>query len=349
MPEDEISTPDINPKKPYHWAKIGIFFSTLGIVIIICALGYGYFQLARVNIKLAQMIGEVQTQSENEKNDINNLQQSITDLKQTIQKNEASAAEQEKLMTELRSTQKGDFDKYHAAEAQYLVKLASDHIQYTHDTATAAMLLQRANQVLQNVTDPKLSDVRQSLAKDIASLQVLPEQDVTQLYMRLSILNDQIDKLPLHFNPIKSEAAAQTQPTPATGTEAETTWWRQGLDRSWQALRQIVVVRNMESNSMPLVFPEERVFLYQNLHAQLESAMWAVLHRNPQVYQASLTRVSAWIEQYFDPNAQETKTVLETLQALQKINIETPAVNLSNTLQLFANYFAQNGAGTVTQ
>lgn len=341
---DEITTPEQKPNRPYNWGRIGIFFSTLGIVIIICALGYGYFQLARVNITLAQMISEIDTRAESERNEIQALQKTMGDLQQTVQKNQQSFAEQEKLMTELRSAQRGDFDKWHAAEAQYLVKLASDNIQFTHDTAAAAMLLQRADQVLQNMTDPNLVAIRKSIATDIASLQVLPEQDVTQLFMRLSVLNDQVDKLPLHFNPLKTETK-EIEPVDAAGLS----WWRAGLKRSWSALRQIVIVRNTESDTLPLVFPEERIFLYQNLHAQFESAMWGVLHRNSQVYQASLARLVAWIQQYFDPNATETKTMLDNLQALQKINIETPAVNLSNTLQLFANYFAQTSAGQVTQ
>ena len=60
-------------------------------------------------------------------------------------------------------------------------------------------------------------------------------------------------------------------------------------------VKQIVVVRYNASTTLPLVLPEEKSFLYQNLHAEMESAMWAVLHRNPSVYQTSLTRLTSWI------------------------------------------------------
>lgn len=341
---DEIITPEEKSPRRFNWAKIGIFFSTLGIVIIILALGYGYFGLARVNIRLSEMISDLQTQSTNNKNEIMTMQKTLGDLQQSAQKSQELVAQQEQLMTQLRSAQKGDFEKWHAAEAQYLVKLANDNLQFTHDTVAALMLLQRADQVLQDIQDPNLLEIRKSIAADIANLQTLPTSDITQLYLRLTTINAQLEHLPLHFSPLKAEPK-ETAPEASTGLS----WWRSGLNRSWEALRQIVVVRNTGPNATPLVFPEEKVFLYQNLHAQMESAIWGLLHRNVQIYQTSLSRVSTWIQQYFDQNEQSTKDVLQSLEELQKIDIQAPAANLSNTLQLFTNYFAQSGAVQPTQ
>jgi uroporphyrin-3 C-methyltransferase len=105
-------------------------------------------------------------------------------------------------------------------------------------------------------------------------------------------------------------------------------------------------VRDTAKNALPLILPEEKAFLYQNLHAQMESAMWAVLQHNNDVYQASLARSLAWIQLYFDQEAAPTKNMLQNIAELQKTNIELKATNLSATLQLFDNYFAQTKAAS---
>jgi uroporphyrin-III C-methyltransferase len=340
--EEESST-----GRRLNWANVGIFFSTLAIVIFICAFGYGYFQLAKINVSLAQMITDLQKRTASMQDDTVGLQKSIDNLKSAAQKSQELSAQQEQLVSEWRSAQKGDLDKWHVAEAQYLVKLANDHVQFTHNISMALTLLQRADQVLANLQDPGLLDIRKSLAADIANLQVMSQIDVTNLYLRLTALNNQLDQLPLPINPLKTDTTQgdiSTNPgsTNPGSTKSGLTWWQAGLDHSWQALKQIVVVRYNGSNTLPLVLPEEKIFLYQNLHAQMENAMWAVLHRNAEVYQASLARAMAWIQRYFAQEAPETKAMLQNLQELRKETIQPPVVNLSATLQLFDTYLAQS-------
>ncbi|HEX4045654.1 MAG TPA: uroporphyrinogen-III C-methyltransferase, partial [Gammaproteobacteria bacterium] len=86
--------------------------------------------------------------------------------------------------------------------------------------------------------------------------------------------------------------------------------------------------------------PEEKMFLYQNLHAQMEGAMWAVLQHNTAIYQASLARAIVWITHYFDPAAAVSTTLLQQLQTLEKTNLQPATANLADTLQLFDQYFA---------
>src|SRR5438045_770691 len=97
----------------------------------------------------------------------------------------------------------------------------------------------------------------------------------------------------------------------------------------------------MDSGQLPLILPDEKIFLYQNLHAQLENAMWAVLQQNADIYQSSLKRASAWVQLYFAQDAAQTKIMLQNLEELQKINIQPTSINLAATLQLFDQYFIQ--------
>lgn len=334
--ENEIATKEKSPKaKRSGSLKVGIFFSTLAIVIFFFGFGYGYFQLAKINISLAQMVSDLQNQSIENKNEISSLQKSIVELQQAEQKTQALSAKQEQIIADWQAAQKGNFNLWHVAEAGYLVRLADDHVQLTHNITVAIALLQRADQVLQNLEDSDLSEIRKSLATNLAKLQMAPQVDITGLYLQLTALNNQLDQLPLPINPLKANASEEIINQPGLP------WWKTGLNETWNALRKVVIVRYHVSPSLPLVMPEEKVFLYQNLHAQMENAMWAALHRNAPVYQASLARAMMWIKQYFDQDAALTKTTLQHLDVMQKVTIQSPTVNLSDTLKLFDNYLAQ--------
>lgn len=319
-----------------YWVNVGIFFSTFAIIILILAFAYGYFELSKLNVHLAQMLSDLTQQNVRHQQDITALQTTLNDLQQMTQKSQALSAQQEQFISEWRSAQKGDLNKWHIAEAKYLVKLADDQLQFSNNIPLAILLIQEADKILASMQDVSVNVIRKSLATDLLHLQAVPPIDMTALYLRLTALNNQVDKLSLPFNPLKGEEPSNQSATDTTGLP----WWKAGLVYSWDALRKIVIVRN-NANTLPLVMPDEKIFLYQNLHAQMEAAMWGLLYRKEQVYKASLERASAWIKQYFVQEAALTKTVLQEIETLQKENIQPAAMNLSNTLQLFDQSHAQ--------
>jgi uroporphyrin-III C-methyltransferase len=338
MADESITEAVKEPAKRRRRCGKGPFFLIVIMILIVCAFGYGYFQLARVNLSLAQSLTGLQKQSETQQEAITALQTTVTGLGEAEQKSQALVTQQEQLMSEWKAAQKGDLSKWHVAEAQYLVRLANDTLQFEHNSVLALVLLKRAEQIMQSLQDPALLELQKSLAADIANVQATPEINMTSLYVELSGLDAQVDQLPLPINPLKENTATTTTPA---AIPAGQSWWRTGLDRSWQALSKIVIVRYNGANALPLVLPEEKIFLYQNLHAQLEGAMWGVLHRNAEVYQASLARAISWVEHYFVQEAPATQHVLASLKNLRAVNIQPSVINLSATLQLFEGYFAK--------
>jgi uncharacterized protein HemX len=149
---------------------------------------------------------------------------------------------------------------------------------------------------------------------------VQQDQLTTDLYTRLVSIDTQLEQLPFLSTP---NIAKPVSPSVATTTEKSLSWWKKGLQNTWQALGKIVIVRHLDAQAVPLVMPEEKLFLYQNLHAQMETAIWALLHHNGPIYQASLARVIMWIPRYFIQDAPATTNVLEALQTLQQAKIST--------------------------
>ncbi|TAK72022.1 MAG: hypothetical protein EPO11_10590 [Gammaproteobacteria bacterium] len=308
--------------------KWGIFLSMLGMVVAVCLFSISYFQLIHSNLSLAQLVCDLQKQTKQYQADLANMQTSLTQTQESVQKTQELLTKQERIL---------DSSKWYVTEAQYLVRLANDHLQLAHNIPLTVTLLQRAEQVLQPVSTNEILELRKSITTDISNLQAIPQVDTTALYLQLAALNAQLEQLPMPAAPLK---ASTSSPAPSSTVS----WWRAGLQETWNALHKIVIVRYNTAHDLALVMPEEKPFLYQNLHAQMESAMWAVLHRNEAVYQTSLDQLATWIPRYFDQDAMLTQTFLQNLHVLQKMNIQPPKVNLTDTLKLFDQYFAQTEA-----
>ncbi len=150
-----------------------------------------------------------------------------------------------------------------------------------------------------------------------ATKSLQPEQvqaNVEETYTRLMALSDQLGQLPLATIATEQKPAVPEPPT-------KQVWWKKGLWESWLVLQKIVVVRHNENNTLPLMIPSEREFLYQNLQAQLDTAIWGLLHHKPVIYRTSLAQLNNWIKKYFDQEAPTTKAVLTSLTELQAINV----------------------------
>lgn len=306
------------------WTGICIFISVVTAVVCVTGLAYCYLQVADVDNRFAKIQSELQKpEMSGQQDSIISLQNAVNTMQQSMQKSQELSAQQEKLIAEWRAAQNGDLNKWHVAQAGYLIKMANDQLQYMHNIKLAIQILQQADKELQSSQDAGLLELRKSLATDIANLQALQPVDVTAVFLQLNAINNLVDKLPLPIQPLKQD---ETQNT----VSGQTSKWKAGLDSVWAGLNKIVIIRKNDASALPLVLPEEKIFLYQNLHAQLESASWGLLHDNAEVYTTSLERARGWIAQYFVQDAPETKSLLQQLAELQKINIQAPVMTLSS-------------------
>jgi uroporphyrin-3 C-methyltransferase len=295
------------------WANIGIIFSCIAIIILLIVFYLGYFYLDSANQHMIRENRNLQTNVGALRGNIQETQQQVQQLKQELQKQQVTTKDLNQVIS-----------------AEYLVKMAQIRSSFDNDSAQTLNLLQMAAQEVKNLPDPRLEPVRQALAADIANIQSVPQVNKTELYFRLIALNDQIDKIPL---PDKLEAKPVTAPSQALS------WWRRGLHETWQALRQIVIIRHNTEGMPPFVSPEQKQFFYLNAHAELEQAIWALLRNNEDIYRSSLQQTANWIQKYAVTNDQVTQTVLKNLNELLAIKIRSELPKLNASLQAFQGYF----------
>lgn len=331
--EDEIvTTPLIGAKKAlrFSWVNIGILCSAFSMVMLVVVGSYSYGYLITANTQLAKLAIQSQSQLQQLQADFSVVQKNVNTAQQTVQQFADDIKELKKTVSDVSQVKQGNKEKWLLEEARYYVKLANDNLQFASNIPLAMTLLEMADQEISHIATPGLTEVGKVIAMDIANLQSAPQVDVAGLYMKLTALNSQLDQLPL----LTQQTNLQEE-KPVAAAAQKQTWWQRGLSMSWQALQSIVVVRHNPNGLMPLMAPEQKTFLYQNLHALLAQAIWALLHKQPAIYQSSLQQVAAWIKQYFILDAPMTRAVLSNLTQLEKIDVHPPTPTITNTLQAF--------------
>ena len=100
----------------------------------------------------------------------------------------------------------------------------------------------------------------------------------------------------------------------------------------WQELKGLVRVRQTNEQIKPLLAPVSQQFLIQNLKLQLQSARLAVQQDEAVIYQQSLQTASDWIKLYFDTDSAVTKSMLEALAELARVQLAPELPDVSGSL-----------------
>ncbi len=207
------------------------------------------------------------------------------------------------------------------AEAQYLIKIAQLQLSLQKDKQTAIQLLTAADQRIVELADNSLTLVRDAIAQDISSLNLIIEPDLTGISSQLNAINLQIPQLNLlsfQLNPIK-ESLQQS---------------KEKQDFSLQQiykdfLKDFVVIRNHHEAIKPLLAPEQSVNLTSNIQLAIQQAQISLAKGNKKTYQDNINNAIRWIQEYFK-NDQSSQKIIEQLILLKDQII---VVNYPNQLK----------------
>lgn len=237
---------------------------------------------------------------------------------------------------------------WQVAEAEYLVRIANNRLQLERDVGTALSALESADTRLRETGDPALLDARKALANDIQALRATARPDVAGMSMAISGVVNTLDKMPLSGlapppagDGIAAPGAASREAAPA----ANTSDWRHLLSGVWDTLKTLVVIRQHAKPVRPLLPPEQRYFLTENLRLLLEQARLALLREDSADFQQRLATARQWIETYFDTEAPATRGALQTLDELAKQDIHPALPDISNALKAIERYRQRHPAG----
>jgi uroporphyrin-3 C-methyltransferase len=226
-------------------------------------------------------------------------------------------------------------------EINYLVQIADINLRINKDISGALNVLQTADKKLAKFDNLDFAQIRQALTNDISTLQASGRVNIADTIAQIALLARRIENLPIIPSaPYKKPSQAE----PDIGTKMPQSLWQKFVTETGTKLKDIIVIRRLEQPIEPLPTLEEQIYLKQNITFMLEQAEWAALHRETQIYNGALKRAAKMANICFAHNLAALNNITQTLQTLQKINIDPPMPNISQSLQAISELMAKEQA-----
>jgi uroporphyrin-3 C-methyltransferase len=255
--------------------------------------------------------------------------------KTTLEKNRASLEAQfDALNKELHRVMSQRFyqnQNWQLLKARYYLELAQINTHWSDRFDATIAMLQQADQLLSQLSEPKIFDIRQAIAKDIAQLQALPKIDIVGILSQLDAAQEHLNELnsPSIFNEKQLEKTNDSQ-----SSKNALPTWRLRLQDSINLLGKLVVIRRQDEPIKPLLSPVFEALLKENIRLNLQEAQWAVLNGNPQIYHLVLNQALSILRKNFNQGVPNTEAFMKNLIELQQIEFTQKKPEIGSALPL---------------
>ena len=260
--------------------------------------------------QLQQGMGELQGQAERQAQAVQSFEEELATLR-----------------TELARFSAHDRESWLLAEAEYLLRLSNQRLIMAGDTVAAQALLASADAVLRELDDVSLHSVRSAVASDLAAVRAVPKIDLEGIYLRLSALAEQADKLVIFQFP-------ERDARPREATEED---WQarlqQGYEQALLKLSDYVIIRRRDVPMQALMDPQWEGLVRQNLRMLLEQAQVALLSSNQALYESSLERAQHWVAQFFESDAAAAQAMAREIRQLAALQVQVTMPEISRSLE----------------
>ncbi|MEO3992369.1 uroporphyrinogen-III C-methyltransferase [Pseudocitrobacter cyperus] len=333
-PQSEAQKPDSAEKKG-GGAKTSLVLSAVAIAIALAAgvglYGWGKQQAVNqstANDTLANQLVTLQKAQESQKSEFDALlKQQAAQLAEAQNQRDTLAKQLDEVQQKVAAISGTDAKTWLLAQSDFLVKLAGRKLWSDQDVTTAAALLKSADASLADMNDPSLISARRAITEDIASLGAVSQVDYDGIILKVNQLANQVDNLRLADN--------NTDDSPMDSDSDELSSsigeWRVNLQKSWQNfMDSFITIRRRDETAVPLLAPNQDVYLRENIRSRLLVAAQAVPRHQEETYKQALDNVSTWVRAYYDTDDATTKSFLEDVDKLSQQSI---TMNVPETLQ----------------
>jgi uncharacterized protein HemX len=208
------------------------------------------------------------------------------------------------------------------AEALYLLELAGRRLRFEHDVPTAIAAMESADARLATVADPAVAEVRNQLARELASLRAVRTPDVGAVVARIATLQEQSGDLRVLGTPIANTRRADTDSGKGAATGDGASGWERAIRRMADAWRDLFSLRKVEPSRARLVTREEESLRRQHLELLLFSARVSALQQDRAAYQQALRAANDWLERFFDTRDPAVAAAMAELGQLGSIDVD---------------------------
>lgn len=320
------------PPAPVKQVKSGRGLAWLALLLALIAaggIGYLYYQLIYLD-PVANLKQDIQSTAAEGGSEVADLRAALRQQQTNIEQQLAEARSQQ--AAELAQTQSAVLEslqqallaappsqrEWKLAEAEYLLRIGNHRVLMEQDTEGALSLFQAVDQILAELDDFALHQVRAVLADEILALRQVRRSDSQGIYLRLEAIKSNLDEVVFKTPEYVTEQAPVA--------EDETVW-----AQLYAQLKEFVRVRPVggDETIQPLLSPAEEHYLELNLRLALEQAQLAALKGQQFVFVSALQNVRDWLAAYTEDPGDILQTEVEQLMLL---DLERPLPDVSTSL-----------------
>ena len=334
--EDEPSTPPpakaaSRTRRRLVWRGVA-WFALLAASAGVLAAGHYAWRFAHATLgsteaELAEVRGTLRRMA--------GLGDEVARLRQRLEASEAaerqlraSLGEVREALAETAAARPASAAQWRVAEAEYLLRVANHRLLMERDATAARQLLALADNILAELDDFALHEVRALLAEDMAALAAYRGADVQGVFLRLEALRSVLPDLPLRLPKFAGLAEADS-PAPDKRPAPASMW-----DALMARLSTLVRFRRQDVPApRPLLPPVQAGYLEQHLLLSIDRAQLGALRREQAVFDASLGKAAEWIETHLDPNHKAVRRFAADIQALRQTVLAADPPDLSRPLR----------------
>lgn len=227
--------------------------------------------------------------------------------------------DQQRLSQRLETVLGASRKDWRLAEAEHLLRLASLRLSALQDIDSAQALVQGADEILREQSDPGSFAAREQLAKSLAALRSIEQPDRTGLFLQLAALRDQVVQLAAVSPEFQLQDVAPSGRPTADSENRWTQWWDQ-LSRYFR------IDFNPDDNIRPLLVGQGLNQVRLALSLALKQAQWAALNGEPAVYTRALAEARGVLQDNFNQDNPQSKAMLARLAELESraVSVVTP-------------------------
>ncbi|MCC5791900.1 MAG: uroporphyrinogen-III C-methyltransferase [Legionellaceae bacterium] len=200
-------------------------------------------------------------------------------------------------------------------KARYFLEMAKINSHWQQDPLLSRRMLEQADQLLQPIHNPKLFQVRQSIAQEIQHIDTLKQADTIGLLSQIDALQTAVEQLP-----VVPEKRADSQDAPPQDTSSKT-GWREHWANSVHLLEKLVVIRHHHGDVLPLLLPEQKQLLKARMQLSLQQAQLALMQRNETQFHQAIKQSLQQLAQFSGDDKSDTIHIQKRLHALTQVSI----------------------------
>ncbi|WP_299730712.1 uroporphyrinogen-III C-methyltransferase [uncultured Endozoicomonas sp.] len=350
LPENKTKdTSQKAQKKPVKTnASSGRSLAGLSLILALGAIGLsGYIAWRAMPIEqnqplLQESMNLLQAQVARQQARLTTVDETTTSLLERLQNQTTDLEEREErllsrvdsLSGKVTNLEGSTRNQWHIGEVEFLLRLANQRLLTTNDTASALSLMESADQILDQMNEFSVFQLREALAEDIAVLKSVDVLDQENVWLRIHALTDLIPQLiTLDDNQLTESATAPLAESNSAETTDESTTWQQTIQvilaDTWQRFTSLFRVNTDRAKPIEVLLDAEQdLLIRQKLILLIEQSKLALMTGQSVIYQNSLQQTIDWINQYFTLGGETTRRLLTELEALkaQPVTPETPEI-----------------------